>query len=336
MGSLKIGDTVGGRYKITKILGEGAQSCVYSVSDLQLPGAIWALKQLRKEEHKDADAEQALLMFKREAEILRKLRHPAFPAFIDYLDSDEPVLVMERIKGMSLFGILKRSSAPLPLPSVLAAALQICSALQLLHEQNPPIIYRDLKPSNLILSTGGLIRLIDFGIARFRRSAGAKDTQELGTPGYSAPEQYRGNSSVQSDLYALGVIIFQMLTLKDPQDCGFIFPRLSEADPGIPEALSELTASCLDLDPARRPRSAAQMKEELAEILSEAPLSGKADTQILNSGLAALARQARYLQTVHKPSKADKLWRRLKAAGRKLLNPEPKPAETDGTKPKTE
>ncbi|MBQ7501269.1 serine/threonine protein kinase [bacterium] len=336
MSNLIIGDTVGERYKIIRILGEGAQSCVYLAEDLKLPGAVWALKQLRKQEHDGIDAEQNLHMFKREAEILKKLRHPAFPAFIDYLDDEEPVLVMERIKGMSLYGILKRSSAPLPLPSALAAALQISAALQLLHEQTPPIIYRDLKPSNLILSTGGLIRLIDFGIARFRRNTDAKDTQELGTPGYSAPEQYRGNSSVQSDLYALGVIIFQMLTLKDPQDCSFVFPRLSELDGSLPADLSDLVESCLDLDPAKRPDSAQTLKEELTAILASVP-QGKANTQVLNSGLAALAQQAKYWQKNYRPSKIKKFWNGLKTAGRKLVGANrPKPAETDGTKPKTE
>lgn len=298
MSRFSINDIIEGRYKVLKVLGEGAQSCVYLAEDLKLPKAVWALKQLKLYEQPQEDRTLALKMFRREANILRILNSPAFPKLIDFIEmpGKDPILIMERIKGIQMHNLLCQMPKPLNLCEALAISSQTAGMLKLLHSLTPPVIYRDLKPSNLILSSCGLVRMIDFGIARFKKDPSAKDTQELGTPGYSAPEQYRGATSPQSDIYSLGAIMFQLLTLKDPQDCSFIFPKLRTLNSEVPSALEELVSQCLDLDPKKRPQSAEEVQKRLEKIILSLPDTNSRNTQILNLGLESLSRHIKYIK----------------------------------------
>ncbi|MBQ7528386.1 serine/threonine protein kinase [bacterium] len=290
MARFNVSEVVSKRYKIVRHLGEGAQSCVYLVDDLALPGAQWALKQLRLQEFSQEDGIHALELFKREGQILQTLSHPAIPRFVDSdYTLEDPYIVMERVLGTPMQALLDSLTHPLSLFEAIPIALQITHILNLLHTQEPPIIYRDLKPSNLILTDSGLVRLLDFGIARFFNKDNLKDTQELGTPGYSAPEQYRGNSCIQSDIYSLGVILFFMFTLKDPQDCNFIFPSLKSLNDKLPSELSQLVAQCLDMDDSKRPTSALEVQRTLFNILKVADKEQSSKlTRILNLGLISV------------------------------------------------
>lgn len=301
MSTLTPGSLLGGRYSVKSILGEGAQSFVYLTGDLMRPGAEWAVKVLRLNEIINSDRDNALTMFRREAEIMRTLQHPSLPRLIDFRDDDgsDPFIVMERIKGTPLDILLKTLNKPMDINSAFLIAMQLADALALMHGQDPPVIYRDLKPANLILSSSGLIRIIDLGIARFKDSTGSKDTQELGTPGFCAPEQYRGSSVPQSDLYSLGVLLFYMLTMQDPQERHFVFPELKTMM-DIPQELSDLTASCTDIDPAKRPPSAQYVRDMLSSFLSRPRKNSgtSADdgrTNLFHKGLRNLALSQKFI-----------------------------------------
>ncbi len=299
MAKYQVGEIIDKLYRVTGYLGEGAQSYVYSVSDAKRPRAYWALKQLRLEDIPADEQDAASEMFARESLILKQLHHPALPKLIDYKSpaGAAPYIVMECIKGQPLDEVLTKRTTPLRLEEALPIALQLTHLLHALHSQTPPIIYRDLKPSNLILSDSGMIRLIDFGIARFRSANSLKDTQELGTPGYCAPEQYRGYSSVQSDLYSLGVVIYYMLTFKDPQSMNFNFPNLNTIIPKAPTALVDLLASCLSIDVNKRPKNAQEVRRVLFKVLQNyqaMPISK--GTQPLEPGLQNLSHHLSMLE----------------------------------------
>mgnify|MGYP000128091775 CR=1 FL=1 len=291
MAKHQIGEIIDNLYRVTGYLGEGAQSYVYSVSDARRPLAAWALKQLRLEDIPTSEQKVATEMFAREGLILKQLHHQALPKLIDCgtPTNEAPYIVMERVTGQPLDEVLDKRSTPLRLEEALPIALQLTHLLHALHSQKPPIIYRDLKPSNLILSDSGMIRLIDFGIARFRSTGSLKDTQELGTPGYCAPEQYRGYSSAQSDLYSLGVVIYYMLTFKDPQSSNFNFPRLDTIIPGVPSPLTDLLTSCLNIDINKRPRSAQEVRRVLFRVLQNHQTLSSRGTQPLELGLSNLS-----------------------------------------------
>lgn len=298
MAQYQIGEVIDKLYRVTGYLGEGAQSYVYSVSDAKRPLACWALKQLRLEEISAAEQEAALEMFAREGLILKRLHHQALPKLIDYgtPSGEAPYIVMERVKGRPLDEVLNKRTIPLRIEEALPIALQLTHLLHALHKQTPPIIYRDLKPSNLILSDSGMIRLIDFGIARFRSTNSLKDTQELGTPGYCAPEQYRGHSSAQSDLYSLGVTLYYMLTFKDPQSLNFNFPRLDTIIREAPGALTDLLAACLSIDVNKRPQSAQEVQRILFKVLQNYQATPSKSTQPLEPGLQNLSHHLSMLE----------------------------------------
>ena len=291
MAKYQLGDLIDNQYRVIDYLGEGAQSYVYLVSDAKRPLAKWALKQLRLDDLPSDEQNAAMEMFAREKNILKQLHHQALPKLIDYgtPTGEAPYIVMEYVVGKPLDEVLDKRSVPLRIEEALPIALQLTHLLHALHSQNPPIIYRDLKPSNLILSTSGMIRLIDFGIARFRNSDSLKDTQELGTPGYCAPEQYRGHSSVQSDLYSLGVTLYYMLTLKDPQSMNFHFPHLDTVIKEAPPELTKLLVQCLSIDVNKRPKSAQEMRQVLFKVLQKYQTKVTRGTQPLEPGLDNLS-----------------------------------------------
>lgn len=285
------------RYRVLGYLGEGAQSYVYLVSDNRRPQARWALKQLRLSELPESERPSALSLFQREGEILARLHHQALPKLIDqgHPTGEDPYLVMERVLGQPLDELLAQRLRPLRVVEALPLALQITHLLGALHHQDPPIIYRDLKPSNLILAPSGMVRLIDFGIARFRTPTSTKDTQELGTPGFCAPEQYRGHSWPQSDIYSLGVTLYYMLTLRDPQSMSFRFPPLEE-EIGAPPALSQLVARCLELDHTKRPADLDEVRCGLFQVLQNYHAPQNRETQPLTLGLQHLSRHLALLE----------------------------------------
>ncbi len=284
------GEVLAGRLRILEPLGQGAMSAVFLVEDMDLPGALWAVKEFREGSVPENEREMTRNLFQREGEIQASLSHPGLPRVLGRFS--EPggrhYLVMERIPGVPLDNLLAGRSQPLHPREALPIALQATHVLDYLHRQDPPIVFRDLKPSNLMVSPQGRVRFIDFGIARYHRPSAAKDTQELGTPGFCAPEQYHGQSTPLSDLYSLGVTLHFTLTLQDPQAFHFQFPPVSVFQ-SVPPLLDGILARCLQLRPQARYGSATELRQDLQTALRQAPPRKPGSTQALAGPLFELA-----------------------------------------------
>jgi serine/threonine-protein kinase len=206
---LKIGQVIDDRYRITGLIGSGGMSIVYLADDLRLKGKQWAVKESLCLDalHSDIQAE---------ADMLITLAHPRLPRIVDFYLPDREgysYLIMDYIEGVSLSQLMKDNPGPLPGDFIIQAAKQLLEVLQYLHGHQPPIIYRDLKPSNIMLTLQKELMLIDFGIARSYKHGISEDTVKLGTVGFAAPEQYGGGQSQPvSDLYGLGALILYMAT----------------------------------------------------------------------------------------------------------------------------
>lgn len=208
---LKTGTVVDGTYKILNVIGRGGMSTVYLAMNERV-NRQWAIKEILKHDV------HHLYANKKEIEMLKKLRHTHLPCIVDVIEHRETLLiVMDYIEGRSLQDILNEYGAQ-PQEKVLEWGKQLCDTLSYLHTRKPPIIYRDMKPSNVMLKPDGNVMLIDFGAAREFRPKSLKDTVSLGTRGYAAPEQYEkeGLSDARTDIYCLGVMLFQLLTGESP------------------------------------------------------------------------------------------------------------------------
>lgn len=206
---LSVGQIIGERYRILKHIGSGGMSHVYLADDMRLKGKRWAIKEsIRSEElHTDIQAEAAILI---------SLHHPCLPRVVDFYFSDVDgysYLIMDYIDGCTLSKYMEEHTGPMPVEVIMRTAKQLLEVLSYLHGHHPPIIYRDLKPSNIMLTTNNELMLIDFGIARSYKRGGLEDTVKLGTVGFAAPEQYgNGRSQPASDLYGLGALLLYMAT----------------------------------------------------------------------------------------------------------------------------
>ncbi|MBK9713503.1 MAG: protein kinase [Kouleothrix sp.] len=260
-GRLPTNRLLAGRYRVVRLLARGGMGAVYLAEDIRLDGAQVAVKEMASSFARGDTAafEQAVSEFKREAAMLARLRHPHLPRVSDRFDEDgKHFLVMEYIHGQTLRELIQRSGGRLPLDQALGYADQLCDVLAYLHAQQPPIVYRDLKPANvMVVSSVGdraadpaarslqrpvapsQIVLIDFGIARFYRPGLSSDTAVYGTIGYAPPEQYgKGQTDARTDVYALGVLLHHMLTGYDPAASPFALPAPRRLDPSIPPAVA--------------------------------------------------------------------------------------------------
>lgn len=206
---LQVGRVLDDRYRIIDQIGSGGMSNVYLAEDLRLRGKRWAIKESVCLDEHYSDIQE-------EAEMLIALEHPRLPRIVDYYLPDKggnAYLIMDYIEGMTLSQLMKDNPGPLPSDFIIRIAKQLLEVLQYLHGQHPPIIYRDLKPANIMLTMQKELMLIDFGIARNYRKGIAEDTVKLGTVGFAAPEQYgSGQSQPVSDLYGLGALLLYMAT----------------------------------------------------------------------------------------------------------------------------
>ncbi len=244
-----------GRYIIEEKLGQGGMGAVYRVRDLRLSTVNWAIKEMSQAQITGSrELQQAREAFRREAELLAGLSHPGLPKVVDHFEQDgKAYLVMEFVPGSSLLALARREGLPFPLPRVLDWAQQICEVLEYLHSRPSPIIFRDLKPANVMLTPEGRIKLVDFGIARLFKPGKERDTQAFGTLGYSAPEQYgRSQTDPRSDIYSLGVLLHQLLTGYDPTSTPFRLPPANQVNPSIPQHISDAIARAVNPDPDAR------------------------------------------------------------------------------------
>lgn len=260
-----------GRYEIRATLGRGGMGTVYLAEHVRL-NAIVAVKEVRGV---SADEEQNRIDLDRceqEARFLVRLNHPHLPKVTDaFIENDRFYLVMEYIEGVTLeTRLLTNEGRPLDVAQVVEWALQIADVLAYLHMQEPPIIFRDLKPANVMVQPDGNIRLIDFGIARRFQPGASKDTSLLGSVGYSPPEQFgRHQTDTRSDIYALGATLHHLLTGRDPAVQPFKFPPARSLNPLVPVSLSRLLENCLAIDSDARPSSVNEVAARLLAVRDE-------------------------------------------------------------------
>lgn len=238
----EIGSVIDGKYEILRKIGQGGMSLVYLAMDTHL-NKQWAVKEIRKKGNGKDDVVivNSLLA---EANMMKKLDHPSLPRIVDIIDNGETIfVVMDYIEGESLDKILLEYGAQ-PEELVIAWAKQLCDVLSYLHSQKPPIIYRDMKPANIMLKPEGNIKIIDFGIAREYKEQSLADTTVLGTKGYAPPEQYSGQTDARSDIFALGMTMHHLLTGIDPRG-GEKYVPVRMWNPELSEGIEIIIDKCV-------------------------------------------------------------------------------------------
>lgn len=256
------------RYEIIKVLGVGGMGAVYLAQDLRFTGVVrrCALKEMISTTPDPHMRRMAVESFSREANLLVQLNHTGIPKIYDFFtESIRSYLVMEYIEGDDLENVLEKTEGMLKEDTVLDWAIQVCDVLVYLHSQNPPIVFRDLKPSNIMLrKDSNRICLIDFGIAK-AFEAGQKGTM-IGTEGYSPPEQYRGEATPRGDVYALGATLHHLLTKRDPRlEAPFTFHEEPARllNPALSEETNAVIMKSLEYDPEKRYPSAQAVKDAM-------------------------------------------------------------------------
>ena len=262
---LKTGMIVDNRYKILRELGRGGTSCVYLAENIRLHN-YWAIKEVYKGGIIGDDAKGDMLIA--ESNILTKLRHPGLPTIVDILHtSGSCLIVMEYIEGISLDKALEKRGACAE-ADVVKWGRQLCDVLSYLHSQEPPIIYRDMKPANIMLKPDGNVVLIDFGLAREFKKHSQHDTALLGTHGYAAPEQYdnKRQTDARTDVYGLGVTLYHLVTGHDPSRPPYGIDSISTHNPALSGQLDAIIQKCIQLEPQQRFQSAAAVNNALKAI----------------------------------------------------------------------
>ena len=246
---LEIGSLIDGKYKILNKVGQGGMSVVYLAMN-EKANKQWAIKEVRKDGVKDFEiVKQGLVA---ETDLLKKLSHPSLPSIIDVIEGpDTFLIVMDYIQGNPLSKALEEYGAQ-PQEYVIEWAKQLCDVLEYLHTRTPPIIYRDMKPANIMLKPDGNICLIDFGTAREFKEKNLADTTCLGTVGYAAPEQFGlSQTDGRADIYSLGVLLNVMLTGQHPSRL------LAEGHAG------RIVRRCTMMNPNQRFRDVLELRDAL-------------------------------------------------------------------------
>jgi serine/threonine protein kinase len=278
--ALPSGTLLAGRYSIVRTIHRGGMSVVYLAED-RTKNQYLALKELRLPEGAGPEGDQeAETWFARESYLLSSLRHPLIPAFYSvFREGGRSYIALEYLQGENLDDLV-RQQGPQD-PQVVAAWGQaLCELLSYLHRQDEPVIFRDLKPANILLRPDGRLAVVDFGIARPYRP-GRVGTM-IGSPGYAPPEQYQGLATPQSDIYALGATLHRLLTGYDPeQGTPFTFPSIQELNPRVPPSLAAVVARATRLAPDERYPSAGAMATALRQAvvqdrLGTVPFAGQA------------------------------------------------------------
>ena len=257
-----VGTVIEGKYEILKEIGRGGMSVVYLANDTHL-NRNWAVKEVRKKGNGKND-EIVVNSLLAEANMVKRLDHPALPRIVDIIDNGSTIyIVMDFIEGESLDKILNEYGAQ-PEDKVIEWAMQICDVLSYLHSQKPPIIYRDMKPANLMLKPNGNISIIDFGIAREYKEQNLADTTVLGTKGYAPPEQYSGQTDPRSDIFALGMTMHHLLTGIDPRN-GEPYAPVRQWNPELSEGIEAIINKCVEPAAENRYQSCAELLVDLQD-----------------------------------------------------------------------
>lgn len=255
---LEIGSLVDGKYKILNKVGQGGMSAVYLAMN-EKANKQWAVKEVRKDGVLDFESVKQGLVA--ETDILKKLSHPNLPSIIDVIDTEDSfIIIMDYIQGNSLNRALEEFGAQ-PQDMVIAWAKQLCDVLGYLHSRNPAIIYRDMKPANVMLKPDGNITLIDFGTAREYKEKNLADTTCLGTVGYAAPEQFggMGQTDARTDIYCLGATLYHLVTGMNPCEPPYEIKPIREINPSLSSGLERIIQKCTQRNPEDRYQSCAEL-----------------------------------------------------------------------------
>lgn len=259
----EIGAVIDGKYEILKLIGQGGMSKVYLAMDQRL-NKQWAVKEIEKNvrtKHDEVVIQSAI----DEANMIKKLDHPSLPRIVDIIENDAVIyIIMDYIEGEPLSNILEEYGAQ-PQELVIEWAIQLCEVLDYLHTCDPPIIYRDMKPANVMLKPDGNIKLIDFGIAREYKDESLADTVSLGTKGYAAPEQFggKGQTDARTDIYNLGVTLYHLVTGHNPSEPPYELYPIRYWNPQLSSGLEKIIQKCTQLNPDDRYQSCAELLYDL-------------------------------------------------------------------------
>ena len=244
----RVGTILGGKYEILKKIGQGGMSIVYLAMDTHL-NKQWAVKEIKKS--KSQNTKTLLKSLQREANILKMVDHPVLPRIVDIINHNGTVfVVMDYIEGRPMSEVLKLEGAQSQ-EQTIEWAKDLCSALNYLHSMDPPIIYRDMKPSNIMLKPDGKVKLIDFGTAKEFDVESIADTTALGTRGYAAPEQFgdaRGRgiyrTDARTDIYSLGATLYHIVTGKNPSEPPYVIKKIRDWNPNLSNGLEKIIDKC--------------------------------------------------------------------------------------------
>lgn len=319
-----------GRYRIEQEIGRGGSSVVYLATDLNL-GKRWAIKVIPGQEpatdagKEDGTGKGRRISLSEEAELMKRLDHPALPGIIDILEKEGfLILVMDYVEGENLEMLLKRAG-PFREETVREWMYRLAEVLAYLHEQDPPVIYRDMKPANVIRKQDGSLILLDLGIAREYKRGGGQDTEVLGTRGYAPPEQYgNAQTDIRSDIYSLGMTAAVLLTGCPPEEDPYLYKThpFRKICPEISKQFESILNRCLAFSPQDRYGSC----RELMQDLRGKPVHKKKAVNRKNA--AGRKKAANNKKTANKKKTAN----RKKAANRK--NPDGRRKTVSGKKKK--
>lgn len=279
MSDLQPGDILKERYLIRRFISRGGMGSIYQAEDLRLEGRLTAIKEVHLDSSLPDDTkEQTRFQFQREANVLARLDHPNLPKVSDiFSEGQRDYLVMDYVPGDDLRSLMieaRQKKTFLPEREVLSWAKQICNALAFLHSQEPPILHRDVKPSNLKLTPNGVVKLVDFGLVKILSTDDATITivQGRGTALYTPLEQYggdTGHTDARSDIYALGATLYHLLTNTPPAEARerFLNPhrvvQMREINPDISPRTERAVEWAMSLHPDYRPETIEMFRDAL-------------------------------------------------------------------------
>lgn len=267
-----IGKRITDKYEILKKIGQGGMSDVYLALNKET-NKVWAVKIIKTV----SNSETAKLVFDSlisEAKIMSQLSHPCLP-FVDEIieDEDKVCIVMEYIEGKTLDKYVKENGVQSE-ETVIEWGKQLCDVLNYLHTRESAIIYRDMKPSNIMMEFDGKLRLIDFGIAREYKEENFADTTILGTKGFAPPEQYGARQTDErSDIYALGMTLHYFLTGEDPRVAGYVYDSVTNCRPELSEDIGCIIDKCTSLYPEERYQSCMELRYDLENGYTESEVN---------------------------------------------------------------
>lgn len=256
---IDVGSVIDAKYELLSVVGQGVTFKVYLAKDIRL-NKCWAVKVHDKKSH---NSEIIMQMALQEVNMVKKLDHPAIPKIVDIVDNENYLCIVEEyVEGETLENLVSKFGAQ-PVEMVVDLGKQLCNVLGYLHSLNPPHIYRDVKPANIILKPDGNIKIIDFGIMRLYDSKATADENCLGTLGYASPEHFggKGQTDARSDIYSLGVTLHRLLTGFNPSKDEL--PLIRNISPNIPIGLEYVISKCTQQNPAERYQTCEELMADL-------------------------------------------------------------------------